>query len=100
MWTGPDRPELEEGLAIWYDDFAELSTDRQLGMIAGPIPHSSIIAHTQGWLDHDAEMFRVCIRRMDDVYLNFDPKKVPKPWMNEDVSPQDRLTAIFGKRID
>lgn len=69
-------------------------------MIAGPIPRSTIIDHTQGWHPDDAEMFRVCMRRMDEVYLNFDPKKAPKVALPDDMSPQDKLTAIFGKRID
>lgn len=69
-------------------------------MTVGPIPHSSIVSHTDGWHHDDAEMFRVCMRRMDDVYLNFDPKKAATDAMSEDMSPQDLLTRIFGDRIN
>lgn len=99
MWTGPEQPELLPGLRAWYDDFQELSTDRQLGVVAGPIPRSSIVEHTRGWPDDDAEMFRICMRRMDALYLSFDPELQAQS-IPVEMSPQDKLKAIFGDRID
>lgn len=81
---------------VWYDDFQELSTDRQLGMIAGPIPHSSIEDHVKGWSWEDAEMFRICMRRMDSFWLSFDPKAYANTTKTANMTPQDRLSAIFG----
>lgn len=69
---GLDPPEMPIGLYIWYEDFLELSTDRQIGMAMGTIPKSSIDAHVVGWPDEDAQMFRACIRAMDGVYLGGD----------------------------
>lgn len=98
-WNGPPRPELKEGLSVWYEDFWELSTDRQIGMAAGPIPRASIVDHCRGWPDDDAEMFRICMRRMDDIYINHKPSKQPFNNKLAELSPQDRLTAIFGDKI-
>lgn len=99
-WAGPEQPELLPGLASWYEDFFELSTDRQFGMAAGPIPRSSIVEHTRGWPQDDADMFRACIRRMDSVYLNHKPGKKPTMQMDPDMTPQERLKRIFGDRIN
>lgn len=90
VWSGAPQPELQPGLGDWYEDFFELSTDRQLGMVPGPIPSASISRHTEGWDDEDAEMFRVCIRAMDAVYLA--PKE--KPVSNED--PAAAFKRMFG----
>lgn len=98
-WAGPERPEILAGLAGWYDDFWELSTDRQIGMTIGPIPAASIERHTADWPDDDAEMFRVCMRRMDSVYLNYKPGKTPVLPPKDNLSPQDKITALFGGRI-
>lgn len=62
-------PELLDGFGGWYEDFWELSSERQIGMGVGPIPTSSIEAHVMGWSYVDADMFRGCIRAMDAAYL-------------------------------
>lgn len=72
-------PEFLPGLRLWFDDFFELSTDRQIGMAIGEIPAASIDRHTAGWLDEDREMFRICMRRMDAVFR-------AKPEEREEVS--------------
>lgn len=69
-------------------------------MAAGPIPRSSIVDHTRGWHPDDAEMFRVCIRRMDAVYRDHKPSKMPVNVDHVELSPQERLTKIFGNRIN
>lgn len=99
-WNGPPCPELHQGLSVWYEDFWELSTDRQIGMAAGPIPRASIAEHTRGWPDDDAEMFRICMRRMDDIYLNHKPSKTRFNNQLAEMSPQDRLSAIFKDKIN
>lgn len=71
-WRIPDHlypPELPPGTDQWFSDFMELSTDRQMGMAAGPIPAGSIDRHVAGWPDDDAALFRKVIRAMDAVYL-------------------------------
>src|SRR5690554_1936865 len=65
-----EPPELLPGLSEWLDDFFELSTDRQIGMVAGPIPKASIDRHVEGWSHDEADMFRACMRAMDSVYLS------------------------------
>lgn len=58
-----------DGYGGWYEDFWQLSTERQIGMGVGPIPASAISQHVAGWSEEDAEVFEFCIRRMDEVYL-------------------------------
>jgi len=58
-----------DGYGGWYEDFWQLSTERQIGMGVGPIPASAISRHVAGWSDEDAEIFEFCMRRMDEVYL-------------------------------
>lgn len=67
-------------------------------MVAGPIPKASIDRHVEGWGIDDAEMFRACIRRMDVFYQTFEPSKPGKNL--EGLSPQERITAIFGDKVD
>jgi hypothetical protein len=64
-----EPPELLLGIGVWFDAFFDLSTDRQLGMVAGPIPDASIRRYTAGWPDDDVEAFRTCMRRMDAEFL-------------------------------
>lgn len=99
-WTGPERPDFLPGVESWYEDFWELSTDRQIGMAAGPIPRASIIEHTRDWPQDDADMFHLCMRRMDGLYLNFKPGKAGIAADDNSMSPQDKLKRIFGDRID
>lgn len=64
-----EPPEILEGFGGWFEDFWNLSTNRQIGFGVGPIPQSEIDRHTAGWDYEDAEMFEVCIREMDRVYM-------------------------------
>jgi len=64
-----EPPELLPGLGGWYEDFLELSTNRQMGMGLGEIPSLAIDAHVAGWSYDDADCFRACIRKMDAAYL-------------------------------
>lgn len=66
-------PEFLPGVAIWYEAFWELSTDRHIGFGVGPIPHRSIKDYARGW--PDADMFAACMRAMDGVYLQHQAAK-------------------------
>jgi len=77
LWEGPPVPQLMPGLEEWYNDFFELSTERQIGMAAGPIPWSSIERWTLGWPWDDVDCFHTCIRAMDALYLQGDKSEPP-----------------------
>lgn len=54
--------------ALW-SAFWELSTERQMGMGAGPIPVSKIRSHASDF-GIDVTSFVRIMRRMDDAYLS------------------------------
>ena len=58
-------PPVVPGFEHWIDAFYDLSTDRQLGQVIGPIPDASIVRHPENVY----RLFKRCIRAMDDVYL-------------------------------
>lgn len=97
-------PEILPGADAWLADFWELSTDRQIGMAAGPIPAASIARHTAGWDIIEAERFRSCIRAMDRAYLeavNPGPDGKAKRRMDPAVAASDNpardaFRAAFG----
>lgn len=64
-----EPPELADGFGGWYEDFWELSTERSIGMAIGPIPAHAIDVASAGMTYDDADMFRACMRAMDDVYM-------------------------------
>lgn len=66
----PHPPSIIDGFGGWYEDFWQLSTERQIGMGVGPIPQSAINAHTNGWRYDDADMFMEIIRAMDAEYMS------------------------------
>ena len=66
-------------------------------MAAGPIPASSIARHTADWAYDDALAFRICMRAMDEVFL--EPREKPGR-VREVANGEDRLRTIFGDRID
>lgn len=99
-WIGSDPPDLLPGLVEWYGDFHRLSKDRQIGMAAGPIPHSTIINHTSGWPDEDADMFEACMDAMDAAYLKNigkKPEPAPEPLSQEPVG--SAFARMFGHKI-
>jgi hypothetical protein len=73
----PDPPQLTAWEALLYTAFAELSTDRQLGMAEGPIPWSSIrrYAHEYGF---DLSDLSDILRRVDGAYLRHQAAKLEK----------------------
>lgn len=92
-----EPPELLPGLETIFDDFWDLSTDRQLGMVAGPIPSASIARYVAGMSHEDAEFFAHCIRALDAVYLG----KREDPVDPEDAASsnpaRDAFRGAFGR---
>jgi len=78
----PDKiknaPTLQSGLEFYYTAFIELSTCRDAGMGAGPIPWESIHKMGTDHLDLDEEdfdRFVQIIRGMDLTYLDYQESK-------------------------
>lgn len=81
----------------WFDAFYDLSTDRQLGMAAGPIPDTSLRRYTDGWPDDDADAFKVCMRAMDAAFLE-QPGEQPDPELAGSTNPaRDAFRSTFGR---
>lgn len=72
-----DEPELHPGLGIYSKAFWELSTERQIGMGLGPIPHSAIVkyAHNYKMTDEQEGDLEYLIRKMDSRYLELNENK-------------------------
>ena len=89
------------GYEDWFSAFTELSTERQVGMGVGPIPHSAIVAYAErmGWGD-DLDAFLACVREMDRTYLEWsaqDPKD--RRTFAAEPMPMDVFASKFqGKR--
>lgn len=68
----PDRPDVAVHLTGIWNEFFELSTERQIGMAAGQIPASKIRERARE-IGHETEAeidrFYFLIRQMDAVYL-------------------------------
>lgn len=88
-------PDLLEGYGGWYDDFWRLSTERQIGMVEGEIPASSIAAHTIGWHYEDAANFEFCMRQMDRIYLR---RGEPGGETQPQVSPRDAFRSATANQ--
>lgn len=64
------EPELFDVEWMLWDAFLELSTERQMGMRAGPIPASKINGYAGDMFGMDRATFMTIIRKMDEAYLN------------------------------
>lgn len=91
-------PELLPGVSEWFEAFRELGTDRQVGFSIGPIPAASIARHTQGWDEVEAERFRLVMRVVDSVFLNFthEGSTAPPPLPTQTMGPE-LFDALFGR---
>lgn len=67
-----EQPEIEPHQKLYWDAFHELSTERQIGMGAGPIPRSAIKVYADelGIVGDDYDPFHLIIRKMDNEYLS------------------------------
>jgi hypothetical protein len=83
----PDRianaPELDDDLLFYFDAYLELSTERQIGMTAGPIPVSSLWAYCDrlialdvGFDSEDVYRFERIIKGLDSIYLTNQKNKI------------------------
>jgi hypothetical protein len=78
--------------------FAELSTERHIGMNVGPIPHSAIVGYAErNGLNDEFVAFARAIRAMDSVYLEYvqTPENERKTVSAQPLSPSV-LAAQFG----
>ena len=69
--TVPDAltpPSIMHGYELWYEDFWSLNSERQIGMVAGPIPDSAIDRKVEGMNYVDADAFRLCVYEMDAAW--------------------------------
>lgn len=64
-----NKPVLPYYLREYYQAFHMLNGSRRLGMVAGPIPFSEILAYLQIYPTHDVDLFVYLIFAMDAGYL-------------------------------
>jgi hypothetical protein len=85
----PPKPPLPSHLALFWDAFSELSSDRQSGMGLGQIPFTAIDRYAGRYgIEPGAEFeaFKYLIRRMDATYLE---ESAPKKEVDENVIEHD-----------
>ena len=81
------------GYGDWFSAFCELSTERQIGMSLGPIPHSAIAMWiTANGLEDEAREFLWCIRSMDNAYLDY---MAQDPNARRNVASEPMTPALF-----
>jgi len=103
-----DRPEVEPHLALLWNAFRELGTERQLGtMGVGPIPGSKIREYLRDEMDltgTDYDRARAIIRRADDAYVGMlNTRKGDEPVLKDAAKATDaegvkRVMRGLGKR--
>jgi len=67
-----DRPEIEPHLTWLWDAFWELGTERQLGMVVGPLPVSKIREYLRDEMEltgAEYDRAKAIIRKTDDAYV-------------------------------
>jgi len=88
-----DHPEVEPHLTWLWSAFWELSTERQLGMVVGPIPVSKIREYLIDEFDlHGAELDRAkaIIRRADDAWCGMlNARKGDEPALSDQAKATD-----------
>lgn len=89
-------PPLMQGFESWLDAFWELCTDRQIGMIKGPIPAASIDRWSAVMDPEVATMFRRCIRAMDAEWMGEAKKATDKQEGHIPVQPSEAKKVIGG----
>lgn len=81
-----------------YSAFWELSTNRSSGMAVGPIPSTAIDAYTAQWLPDDADLLRICIRRMDAAFMAVTNPNNDDTDGSEPVSARDAFRSATNRR--
>lgn len=72
------EPDIE-GFQFYFDAFSELSTSRQIGMAAGPIPFTAIVEYFRIYELSDFDEFVYIVRRLDNVFLELNAAEDPAP---------------------
>lgn len=83
-----DRPYLDENEQFYLTAFYDLATERQFGMVVGPIPRSSVRAYAGEFGIHGSELdfFWSVIRQVDSEHARMTrPTKESEP---EDADPR------------
>ena len=84
-----NKPRLRYGLDLYWKAFADLSSDRMMGMTEGPISWRSI--HAWGErnciLGDDFERLVSIVRTMDETYLKFRSSESKDKSITKDVRP-------------
>lgn len=102
-----DRPEIEPHLMFLWTAFWDLSTERQMGMVIGPVPVSKMREYLRDELGLDGNEYdraRAIIRRADEAYCAMlNRRKEDGPEMAETVSINDaegvkRMMRRLGDR--
>ena len=94
-----EAPRLHYGLWFYQESFDELSTERQIGMAAGPIPHSALVAYCDRLCMTDDSSWYFCeiIRRMDSAWLR-EQDKLLKQGQSNGKSPPVRSSSKSKSR--
>lgn len=71
-------PRLMPHLVFYMDAFNSLRYDRPIGMVAGPIPWSSLDRYAQRYDVGDFDVFESHIRALERVLLEHEAKQVKK----------------------
>jgi len=69
-----NRPVLMPHLHFYMDAFGALGYDRPIGMVAGPIPWSSLDRYAQRFDVGDFRVFEFFIRTLEAVQLEHEAK--------------------------
>lgn len=93
-----NRPEVDEVNALYWEGFHILSTERQIGMAAGPIPASKIekYAVDLGLASDEIDIFDRVIRNIDSAYLSeSSPETRPGKQQLRDEVPASDTAGVF-----
>ncbi len=92
-------PTIIPGYESWFEDFWELSSNRMVGQVFGPLPKWTIDSHTLGWPPGEARVFRKVMRSMDQIYLKWVNGQGEKEAPESDNSARDAFrSAMRGRR--
>lgn len=72
-----NRPVIEQYMMFYIDAFFELTTERQIGFVEGPIPLSAIHRYADRLEMNSEERidFHLFITRLDATYLKYKTRK-------------------------
>lgn len=92
-------PEVMPGTQPWLDEFWELSTERQIGMAAGPIPRSAIAEAAERYPPKERVIFKAVMRALDSEWMgkvSDGPAKADKPVVSAQPLSPSLFRAMVG----